>query len=464
MPDPISRALLNRVFILFLLSAGLYHLPEAIKSLRLPFVGTTDMFSKDAKAASADLASKENQRPPSSPGKNGITFPLSSVFNDDPSFLTKDRVPVIRMDGQIPVLIQGFLPHFSTIENGRYVTHLDGDYTIVWTVDPRLQQRIGKYILAHRVPYGVFVAANPTNGRLIAFWGSRYNSFSPDILLRATYPAASLFKIITSTDALSHHRITPDTRIHFHGCLYCIGPAYWKSNRRRDRLEFTVAEALGKSINTVFAKIALKYLTPEDLRQTATRYGFNRTINSDIPIDPSHANIPEDLNGFAFASAGFGDVAISPVHAAMIAASLSNDGVMMEPHLIEKIIDKNGKEIYHDRPTYLFPVASPRISHTMIGMMRSTVAKGTGRRAFFRWRSNPRLRNVLVAGKTGTLTGKNPAGHYEWFIGTASNENPTIAVAALTIDQGIWTIKGPDIASQGMFTFFNEKPSQRVPG
>lgn len=461
MPDPISRALLNRVFILFLLSAGLYHLPEALKSLQFPLAGPADIFSKDAKAASTDLVPKENPGPPVGQAMN-LSFP--TLFAGDPSFLTKDRVPVIRMDGQNPILIQGFLPHFSTVENGHYVTHLDGGYTVIWTVDPRLQNRIGKYILAHRVPYGVFVAANPTNGRLIAFWGSRYHAFTPEILLKSTYPAASLFKIITSTDALSHHRITPTTRIHFHGCLYCIGPAYWKSNRRRDRLEFTVAEALGKSINTVFAKIALKYLTPEDLRQTAIRYGFNRTISSDIAIDPSHANIPEDLNGFAFASAGFGDVAISPIHAAMIAASLSNDGVMMQPHLIEKIIDKDGKELYHDRPTYLFPVASPRIAHTMIGMMRSTVVKGTGRRAFFRWRNNPRLRNVLVAGKTGTLTGKNPAGHYEWFIGTASNANPTIAVAALTIDQGIWTIKGPDIASKGMFTFFNEKPSQKVPG
>lgn len=460
MPDPISRALLNRVFILLLLSAGLYHLPEAVQSLRLTIDKTSNMFSKDAKAASNDPTStiaRINEA-------KGITASFPSLFDEDPSFLTKDKVPVIRLDGKNPVLIEGFLPHFSTIENGRYVTHLDGGYTVVWTVDPNLQERIGKYIQAHRVPYGVFVAANPKNGRLIAFWGSRYKSFDPELLEKATYPAASLFKIITSTDALSHHRITPNTRIHFRGCLYCIGPAYWKSNRRRDRLEFTVAEALGKSINTVFAKIALKYLTPEDLRQTATRYGFNRTIDSDIPIDPSHANIPDDLNGFAFASAGFGDVAISPIHAAMIAASLSNDGVMMRPHLIERITDRKGNILYQDTATYLFPVATPQISHTMIKMMRSTVVKGTGRRAFFRWRSNPRLRNVLVAGKTGTLTGKNPAGHYEWFIGTASNESPTIAVAALTIDQGIWTIKGPDIASKGMFTFFNEKPTQRVPG
>ena len=64
MPDPISRALLNRVFILFLLSAGLYHLPEALKSLQFPLAGPADIFSKDAKAASTDLVPKENPGPP----------------------------------------------------------------------------------------------------------------------------------------------------------------------------------------------------------------------------------------------------------------------------------------------------------------------------------------------------------------------------------------------------------------
>lgn len=457
MPDPISRALLSRIFILLLLSAGLYHLPQAIRSSNLQISNLTFSFNNDAKAASNDQLS-----PASLPVEPSGS--LSSIFDGDPSFLTRNGVPVIRMNGTQPLLLEGFLPHFSTIENGRYVTHLDGGYTVVWTVDPTLQERTGRYIRAHRVPYGVFVAANPKNGRLIAFWGSRFNEFDPGLLLRATYPAASLFKIITATDALSHNRITPNTRIHFHGCLYCIGPAYWKSNRRRDWLEFTVAEALGKSINTVFAKIALKYLTPEDLRQTALRYGFNKPIDADFPIDQSHADIPDDLNGFAFASAGFGDVAISPVHAAMIAGALSNDGVMMRPHLIERVLGKNGETIFQDSPNYLFQVASPRIAKTMIGMMRSTVARGTGRRAFFRWRSNPRLRHILVAGKTGTLTGKNPAGHYEWFIGAASNEDPTISVAALTIDKGIWTIKGPDIASRGMYTFFNKKPTPKVPG
>lgn len=453
MLDPISRVLLSRILVLVLLSVALFRLPQFADKV----------LQTSAGSGSSPLGSMI----PSAQAKAlPATFdPLTALSSTDPKFLTLNGVPVVRMFDKDPVLLSNYIPRFRTVENGKYVTHIDGGVTIVWTVDPALQTKVGKYIENHRVPYGMFIAANPSNGRLLAFWGSRGSHYDGSLLLRATYPAASLFKIITATDALSQHKITPETRIHFHGCLYCIGPAYWNENRRRDRLQFSVAEALGKSVNTVFAKIALKYLTPNDLRRTATRYGFDRNISTDLPMDESHAEIPDEVNGFAFCSAGFGDVTISPIHAAMIAGALSNDGVMMRPHLIEKIIDKNGEVLYQDSPEYLFSVTTPDIARTMLTMMRSTVIKGTGRRAFFRWKSNPRLKHILVAGKTGTLTGKNPAGHYVWFIGTAPVEYPTIAVAALTIDQGVWTIKGPDIASKGMYTFFNKTLSERkLPG
>lgn len=457
MLDPISRVLLSRIFIFVFLSVALYKLPLSHIGSNLKSFPPHSPLSFSANKDSASFIQAKTI---------STTYnQMSDLPDADSIFLTRKGVPVIRMSGRDPVLLSNFSPTFQTIENGKFVTHLDGGYTVVWTVDPALQTKIGKYIEAHRVPYGIFVAADPRNGRLLAYWGSRFNHYDASLLLSASYPAASLFKIITATDALSQHKITPETRIHFRGCLYCIGPAYWQENRRRDRLQLTVAEALGKSVNTVFAKIALKYLTPNDLRLTATRYGFNRPITTDIPMDQSHAEIPDELNGFAFCSAGFGDVAISPVHAAMIASALSNEGVMMRPHLIEKIVRMDGKVVYQDIPEYLFSVTTPTIAKTMLRMMHSTVIKGTGRRAFFRWKFNPKLRHIVIAGKTGTLTGRNPAGRYVWFIGTAPVESPTIAVAALTIDEGIWSIKGPDIASKGMYTFFNETLSEdKIPG
>ena len=92
-------------------------------------------------------------------------------------------------------------------------------------------------------------------------------------------------------------------------------------------------------------------------------------------------------------------------------------------------------------------------------MMHSTTIRGTGRRAFIHWHYDPLLRHIEVAGKTGTLSGMHPAGHYEWFMGMAPLGNPRIAVAALSIDLGLWRIKGPDIASHGMIAYFHHRHS-----
>jgi hypothetical protein len=66
-------------------------------------------------------------------------------------------------------------------------------------------------------------------------------------------------------------------------------------------------------------------------------------------------------------------------------------------------------------------------------MMRYTTTVGTSRREFMRG-SSPTLGAIDVAGKTGTLTGDNPVGLNNWFIGAAPIQNPKIAVAVITVD------------------------------
>ena len=60
-------------------------------------------------------------------------------------------------------------------------------------------------------------------------------------------------------------------------------------------------------------------------------------------------------------------------------------------------------------------------------MMVQTTVRGTARRAFHARDGSLLLDPVPVAGKTGSLNGKDPDGHYEWFIGVAPADDPTIA-------------------------------------
>jgi hypothetical protein len=53
-----------------------------------------------------------------------------------------------------------------------------------------------------------------------------------------------------------------------------------------------------------------------------------------------------------------------------------------------------------------------------------------------------------VAGKTGSLSGENPTGRYEWFIGVAPAEEPRIAVATLLVQSDLWWRNASQIAAE----------------
>jgi hypothetical protein len=55
---------------------------------------------------------------------------------------------------------------------------------------------------------------------------------------------------------------------------------------------------------------------------------------------------------------------------------------------------------------------------------------------------------VKVAGKTGSLSGKDPDGRYEWFIGVAPAEAPRIAVATLLVQSDLWWRNASQIAAE----------------
>ena len=68
-------------------------------------------------------------------------------------------------------------------------------------------------------------------------------------------------------------------------------------------------------------------------------------------------------------------------------------------------------------------------------MLVETTRSGTARRAFRKRNGQPLLGGVSVAGKTGSLSGKDPDGRYEWFIGVAPADAPRVAVAAVVVQR-----------------------------
>jgi peptidoglycan glycosyltransferase len=331
-----------------------------------------------------------------------------------------------------------------------------GDRRFVYTLVPSLQKEAERVLSQYKVPYGAIVAMEPATGRILAM--AEYSQAEPlaeGLLLRATYPAASLAKVVTAAAALSTGKVTPSTVYRYEGSPYKLSERKLSPrNARREGNITTLTQALGKSNNVVFAKVGADVVGPGGLAQAFDSFFFNRPIPFDLPLAPSSATVPCERYPLACTSAGFGDVHLSPIHAALIAATVANGGLAMRPFVVDEVTDASGAPLYRAVPEELGRAVEPRIASVLADMMRSTVENGTSTRTFRRYAKNL-YRRVDIAGKTGTLDGDNPEGRYEWFIGFAPAENPKIAVAGLVVNQGdIWYINGTFTAAAVMKRHF----------
>src|SRR5262249_32322253 len=196
------------------------------------------------------------------------------------------------------------------------------------------------------------------------------------------------FKIITAS-ALLEAGVEPGFPECFHGGKRHISEKLLMDSNR-DRRCYSLSTALAMSANAVFAKLTFKYLSPERLQAAAESFHFNRPWEFAVPTDPSLAAIPSDPLGLASAGSGFGDVYLSPLHGAAIAASLASLGRWRDPILIE------GDSASIATSAQVVSEAAPG---QLADMLEETITSGTARRIFrergFRVRS--------AVGKTGSL-------------------------------------------------------------
>lgn len=336
----------------------------------------------------------------------------------------------------------------------RYISRVGG-LTVTYTLDPVLQTRMAGLLQRYQVPYGAFVALEPRTGRVLALVGvERRGGLSVPVALRATYPAASLFKVITAAAALEAAELQPQSEITYRGNPLRLVASSLKADPRRDQRTMTLSEALARSNNVVFGKVAVHHLNADLLRRYAQVFGFNRPIPFELPTETSRAAIEDGALGLARTAAGFGPVTVSPLHAAMLAAAVANGGLMMRPYLVERVTDAQGQVLYEAAPEPLTIPIQPATAGALREMMKETIRIGTSRRVFRPFTMSPTLGEIPVAGKTGTLSGENPKGHYEWFAGFAPASQPEIALAALVINHQTWRIKGNFVAREGFTAYF----------
>jgi|GEM_PF-620843 len=343
------------------------------------------------------------------------------------------------------------------------------------TIKPELQAQMKRILQQQRNIAGAVVLIESRTGRILALAerrGTEGNPLNPSsgepIVTSARAPAASLMKIVTATAAIEKVGLRPDEDIWFSGGCGHLRGQNWLRDAGRDRQHLTLARAFGVSCNTVFARVALYNTGLATLKKYAYGYYFNRPIPSDLRIETSAALMPQLESATALevgeAGAGFGATKISPVHAAMIAAAVGNEGVLMSPYLVDAAFDQNGKQVYAAIPHKLERLFSPQTAASMQSLMRETILTGTSRR-YFR-RKGTRNDRYEIGGKTGTLSDpEDRTTLYTWFSGIAPLESvENVAIGALVASPKTWVVRASEIAQLGLSEYLRYAKTEKTVG
>jgi len=186
------------------------------------------------------------------------------------------------------------------------------------SIDPALQRAAMRTLQHFAFPEAAVVVTNTATGRVLVWANHVEKGPRRDLCSEANAPAASIFKIVTGAALVETGGLTPEARQCYSGGESKLTAVDLVDDPRRDRWCATLSEAMGRSINAVFARLALKKLNPPDLVAMATAFGFGETLPFDVPVAVSAAHIPEDKLGFARTAAG-----VRPVRSAYLAISAS---------------------------------------------------------------------------------------------------------------------------------------------
>jgi cell division protein FtsI/penicillin-binding protein 2 len=329
------------------------------------------------------------------------------------------------------------------------------------TVDPKLQIAVTRLLKKHKVPQAGVVVMDPTTGKVLAY-GSRGGDGGKDLDVEAFAPSASVFKIVTGAALVQIAGLTPDFKTCYTGGEQKITAAELREDPKRDLYCATLAQAMGRSLNTVFARLASKKLTAPDLQAIAAQLGYGTAIPFDVPVEISKIDLPTDTLGFARTAAGFWNTTLSPLHGALLASAVADGGVMMRPWIVSEVLDGTSSIYKAPAPQLWHKAIDPATASALETMMRETVSQGTSYKAFHDKNGKAFLPDIPVAGKTGTLNQSSPVKLFTWFVGFAPLKNPKVAIATLVVNDPVWKVKANVLAREVLQAYFSEQGAAGV--
>jgi cell division protein FtsI/penicillin-binding protein 2 len=317
-------------------------------------------------------------------------------------------------------------------------------------IDTALQQYILNLLRRSLTHQAAVVVLKPKTGQILAM--ADYKKIpegeSENLCLKADFPAASLFKIISAAAAIEARGFTPSKTVVFRGMKHTLYNSQLRKKEGRYSRKTSFRKAFAGSINPVFGKIGIYDLGRKYMEEYADRFLFNQEIPFDLPVGVSRILIPEDNFGLAEIASGFNkSTRISPVHASLITAAVANHGTIIEPWLVRRIKDDSGSVLYRARFSRLARPIEERTAKKLKVLMKETVLYGTCRKAFLPLRRKKRFKDIELGAKTGTINDPNDRYKYDWVTAYAlpKDESQGICVTILAIHGKKLGIRAADL-------------------
>lgn len=337
---------------------------------------------------------------------------------------------------------------------------------VITTLDFSLQQTAYKALDGIK---GAVVAIEPDTGRILAMvskpdynpndidtvWNEVHSDtgFDSTVLLnRATqglYAPGSTFKVLTTLEYLKEH---PDDYQNY--TYTCTGSGTFDNvNIRCSENEAhgteTLADSLANSCNTSYSNLGITE-NMDGLKSLCESALYNKKLPYELDSSKSQFQVDSstDVSQIPQTVIGQGTTLVSPLHNALIMCAVANKGILMKPHLIDKIQNADGFSMHiYNSETY-GRIFDEKLVSELVPMLKGVCEHGTAARFMA---GKP----YSVAGKTGTAETDSNGDMNSWFVGFSNVDNPDLVVAVLVEGYNQNQTSGTYIAGEMFDAYYN---------
>lgn len=286
------------------------------------------------------------------------------------------------------------------------------DHNVQFTAEEKLREAVKKY----EADSGTVVIMDVKTGGIVAMASepaydpNKFNEVpaeNQNIFLNpavnSSWEPGSIFKPLIMSIALDQGKVEPDTADNFSNFTVVNGHEIHTAQDKAFGHE-TMTQVLENSDNVAMVWVSDK-LGNDAMYDYLGKFGFGQKTGIDLPGEISgnvmDGKLWKDINR---ATMSFGQgIAVTPIQVVSAISALADNGKLMQPHMVDKILKSDGSE-EKIKPKELRQVISPESAAKITGMMVSVVERGHGKKAG--------VPGYKIAGKTGTAQVPNPEGGY----------------------------------------------------